>query len=84
MKNLGEIRDYLGMQINKDENGNFLLNQSAYIHHVASEFGLGDAKPSNVPLDPNYQKLTDESNDFLLSSTNYISKVDRMFVIHCN
>lgn len=56
IKNLGEIRDYLGLRINRIPDGGFAVNQSAYIMKVAPDFGLASAKPSNVPINMSYEK----------------------------
>lgn len=34
IKNLGEVRNYLGLQIGRDLNGNFTLNQKQYIMKI--------------------------------------------------
>lgn len=56
IKSLGEIRDYLGLRINRNADGGFAVNQSAYIMRVATDFGLASAKPSNVPINVSYGK----------------------------
>jgi hypothetical protein len=56
MKDLGDVKQYLGLQIERDENGVFLLHQTNYINKKLREFGLSDSKPSKIPLDPGYQK----------------------------
>lgn len=56
IQNLGPIQKYLGIEIERDKQGNFLINQSSYINEVASEFGLIDARNSPFPLSTGYEK----------------------------
>lgn len=57
MSNLGDIQQFLGMEITKDDDGNFLLGNSNYIDKIISELGLTDAKIAKTPMDPSYGKL---------------------------
>ena len=61
LKDLGNIKHFLGIDVEKDEDGNFVLSQSRYIEKIIEEAGLCDAKPSKFPLDPGYFKLNDEN-----------------------
>jgi hypothetical protein len=63
MKNLGNLRYYLGIQFERDENGNFLLHQKGYIERKLDKFNLTDSKPSNIPVDPGYQKRQEVQED---------------------
>jgi hypothetical protein len=56
MKDLRDVKQYLGLQIERDENGVFLLHQTNYINKKLREFGLSDSKRLKIPLDPGYQK----------------------------
>lgn len=55
LKNLGEVRHYLGIDI-KRENGKFLISQGSYIDSIIEEAKLADAKISKFPLDTGYYK----------------------------
>lgn len=55
IKNLGEIKNYLGLQIKK-ENGCFTINQASYITRIIKEFGLAEAKVSEIPISVGYGK----------------------------
>ena len=57
IKNLGNISKYLGIEVQKDENGNFLISQSKYIMDIVKDAGLENAKPSKYPMDSGYFKL---------------------------
>jgi hypothetical protein len=61
------VQHYLGIDISKNENGYFMMSQSAYIDKVVESAGLCDAKTSKFPIDPGYYKIENskplESND---------------------
>ena len=54
---LGEISYYLGIQIEREADGSFLLNQSAKIEAILSKFGMKDSKGASTPMDTAYPKL---------------------------
>ena len=60
MKDLGEISHYLGIQIERNISGNFLLNQSTKIAAVLDKFGMNDAKGASTPMEAGYLKLEGE------------------------
>lgn len=70
MQDLGEIRYYLRLEIDKNPDRYYRICQTNYIHQIASMFGLSEAKVSNVPIDPSYNKLKDET-EVLLNNANY-------------
>lgn len=69
IKNLGEIRNYLGLRIDRNSDGNFAINQETYIMRVANNFGLANVKSSDVPLNPSYGKGAE--SDLLPSNDGY-------------
>jgi len=56
LKNMGDLKYYLGMQFERNEDGIFLMHQQKYINEKLCEFGLIDSRPSSIPVDPGYQK----------------------------
>lgn len=56
LKDLGDVKQYLGINILRDEKGNFVINQSNYIDKIVHEAGLKDSKVSAFPLDTGYYK----------------------------
>lgn len=70
LEDLGDIKFYLGIEVTKSGDGYYQLCQSAYINKVAKDFGLGDAKSSNVPLNVNYGKSTDDECVIVLDNNN--------------
>lgn len=56
LSNMGKLGSYLGMKVERDNNGIYKLNQEAYIDKIIERYNLQDAKPSKIPLDPGYMK----------------------------
>lgn len=82
MQDLGQIQHYLGMEVTKDGDGNFKLNQSAYIMRIASDFGLSDAKPAKTPMDVSYGKSS--GSQPLENNTKYRQLVGRLLYLSVN
>lgn len=51
MKDLGEARFLLGIEIRRQGNGDVLLVQERYAHDVLSRFNMGECKPVSTPLE---------------------------------
>jgi len=60
MNDLGEVSCYLGIQIEREANGNFLLSQNAKIIAILDQFGMKDIKGASTPMDAAYPKLEGE------------------------
>lgn len=61
IKCLGDVSNYLGIEIERDDKGHFLLSQSRYIDETVAKFELKDAKTSKFPISEGYYKHLDES-----------------------
>lgn len=83
INNLGDVRSYLRMEIQRNENGWFGINQTAFIRKIIDDFGLADAKPSNVPMDVSYRKQTD-TGDILISNDKYRSLIGSLLYVSVN
>jgi Reverse transcriptase (RNA-dependent DNA polymerase) len=66
VKDFGEVKQFIGIDIHKSSDGFFCINQSQYITKIASELGLIQAKPQKYPIHPGYLNMTCE--DFLSNS----------------
>ena len=66
---MGNVRNYLGIQATRNQEGQFSVFQIDYINKIAKEFKLEQTKGSKYPLDPGYHKLTDEN--FVESNNDY-------------
>ena len=59
MKDLGNLQYYLGIHVERDNDGLFLLHQRHYIEKKLKEFQLSNCRPSNVPMDPGYYRRSE-------------------------
>ncbi|XP_062710187.1 uncharacterized protein LOC134288667 [Aedes albopictus] len=71
--NLGDVKQFLGIEVEQDSGG-FKLNQRSYITKLVERHGLKDAKPSKIPLDPAYLQQKEEENR-LPSNAQYLSLI---------
>lgn len=67
LKNLGDVKQYLGINVTKDNQGHFCIDQRNYIERIVAEIGLKVSKVSSYPIDQGYFKNIDSpslpSND---------------------
>lgn len=66
IKDLGNAKSYLGIELERDEKGHFSISQRAYINKIIEHSGMSGAKVSKFPLDVGYYKQQSEelpSND---------------------
>lgn len=59
MKDLGEAKSLLGMNITRYADGSLSIDQRHYISTFLKRFNMEECNPVNTPLDPN-QKLSEE------------------------
>lgn len=57
LKCMGEAKEYLGIELTRDTDGNFHIGQKKFIKSIVKEAKLEDAKSSNLPMDTGYHKL---------------------------
>lgn len=82
IKELGDIKHFLNIDVHKEPNGSFSLSQSRYINEIAIEAGLADAKSQKYPLDPGYHKLLD--NNLLDNNQMYRKLIGMLLYISTN
>lgn len=82
LKDLGPVECYLGVQITRDNDGSFLINQERYIRKIVEEAGLVDAKLSRFPLDVGYYKIND--NQVLQSNDQYRKLIGMLLYLCTN
>ncbi|XP_019257810.1 PREDICTED: uncharacterized protein LOC109236033 [Nicotiana attenuata] len=66
IKSLGELKFFLGIEFARSREG-IIMNQRKYTLELIAEMGLGGAKPSGSPLEPN-QKLTSADYDIFINN----------------
>ena len=50
MKDLGQLRHFLGMRISQSPNGGISIDQNGYIRQILERFGMQDSKPVSTPF----------------------------------
>jgi hypothetical protein len=56
LSSLGDLKFYLGIQVEYEADGAFSIHQELYIDRIIERFGMKDSKPSKIPFDPGYKK----------------------------
>lgn len=56
ISSLGNVQNYLGIEVERDDAGDYYIHQKKYIKEVIKSTGLQDAKTSAIPLDTGYGK----------------------------
>jgi len=51
MKNLGPVKQFLGLEINRLPDGSVTLGQQPYINTILHRYGMENANPVNTPMD---------------------------------
>lgn len=62
MKDLGELKHFLGLEIDRTQEGIF-LNQNKYAKDLLKRFGMLKCKPISTPLEPSRKLSAYEGND---------------------
>ncbi|XP_076638812.1 uncharacterized protein LOC143350676 [Colletes latitarsis] len=60
---IGFLKHYLGIEMRRNEEGFYSINQAKYIKKILHRFGLQDAKGSSVPLDHTYFKYKENGSE---------------------
>lgn len=91
LKDLGPVRQYLGMRINLDKNKNVItVDQQQYIEQLVSKFQMSDCKTQSTPIEPklNLDKssdkcLPDVPYQKLIGSLMYLAVLTRPDIAYC-
>ena len=75
MSDLGPARKFLGIEIEKSDDGGLSICQQDYINTIVRRFGLLDAKPAKSPLDPHTDLANTYCEDKLAPRKEYLSMV---------
>ena len=57
MSKLGDIKEYSGIQVERDKEQIFYIHQRKYIEQILEIYGLKDAKGSEIPMCTGYRKV---------------------------
>lgn len=84
IENLGPIKEFLGMKITRDGDGNFEICHSGYIKKIASIFGLENAKSVGTPLSVSYYRNQNEQKECLPDNTDYQKLIGHLLFLAIN
>lgn len=79
MKDLGCLRYFLGIEVDRSSAG-FFLSQKKYTIDLIKEFGMFYFKPVQLPMDPT-QKLTADKGDVLLDPAPFQKLVGKLIYL---
>lgn len=79
MKELGELKHFLGLEIDQVKEGLFLCQQK-YTRDLLQKFGMADYKPISTPMETNI-KLRADKGDFLKDFAMYKEIVESLIYI---
>jgi ribonuclease HI len=79
---MGNVKHFLGIDVNRDEDGNFHISQKQYIEKIVEEAGLNDGKISKYPLMTGYFRHHDEN--YLESNNEYRKLIGKLLYISTN
>jgi hypothetical protein len=76
MKNLGELKYYLGIQVHRDRERKLIhINQSGYNQTILERFSMTDSNPAKTPLRSGSRLATATTTDILTDQKRYQSMV---------
>ena len=55
-KNLGPVKNYLGVQVDRIEDGSFMLSQEGKIEQILEKFRMSDCKGTRTPMEASFIK----------------------------
>ncbi|XP_056695762.1 uncharacterized mitochondrial protein AtMg00810-like [Spinacia oleracea] len=79
MKDLGELRYFLGLEVDRPKEGIF-LSQKKYTLDLLAEYGLTGCKPLKLPMD-SHLKLTPDSGDVLENPEQFQKLVGKLIYL---
>ena len=62
MKELGELKHFLGLEVDHRKEGLFLCQQK-YTRDILQKFGMLECKPTSTPMEPNVKICAYEGKD---------------------
>jgi hypothetical protein len=80
IKNLGDVKYYLGIGIQRNQNGHFELNQTNKIVELLERFHKKDFVPSSIPMDTSYLK-EDDNSDLMEDNSRYRKAIGSLLYI---
>lgn len=82
VKAMGNVKHFLGIDVNRDQQGNYHISQQQYIEKIVEEAGLNDGKTSKYPLMTGYFRHHDEN--FLECNNEYRRLIGKLLYVSTN
>lgn len=82
LKDLGAVKQFLGIDIHMSKDGFYAINQESYITNIAEELQVLNVKPHKYPLDPGYFKI--ECEEFLEDNSEYRKIIGKLLYLSAN
>lgn len=80
LKDLGDLHYFLGIEVEKKQNGDLLLTQKKYAKDILAQVGMTNCKPVATPM-PTGEKISQEDGTPLRSEAVQDTEV---LWVHCN
>ena len=77
MKDLGEVKRFLGMKIEHESN-DIKIHQTNYIHTLLHRHGMQDCNPVNTPMDPSIKLTAITNSNVKIDSSQYQQYIDEL------
>lgn len=81
IKDLGDVSHYLGIQVERQANGSFLLNQKAKITKLLEDHGLLESKPVATPMETGFLSAGTTESAELPNNTLYRKAIGSLLYI---
>lgn len=80
VKELGDVQYYLGIQVEREEDGSFLLSQRQKIHELVEHMQMQDAHPVATPMATDFLKNQQDSKQ-LPDNNDYRSAIGKLLYL---
>ncbi|KAK3030594.1 hypothetical protein RJ639_039680 [Escallonia herrerae] len=77
MKELGQLNHFLGLEIDRSEEGIFLYQQN-YSKDLLKKFGMLNCKPISTPMEPNAKMCAHEGKDLKEETIRYMKNPKKL------
>lgn len=81
VKDLGNVKHYLGMQIEQEEDGSFLISQKMKITKILEEYGLLEPRPVATPMETGFLKTDKDCSTKLPNNSQYRQAIGSLLYI---
>lgn len=84
LTNLGSISTYLGVQVERNDQGVYYIHQQKYIDQILIEYGMEECRTSRIPMDPGYFKEVPINEILLNNNSEYRRMIGSLLYLTVN